>query len=308
MGLEAATFIQSLVETNPVGATDERRFGDDHLRLIKSTLKATFPEGTAALRFLRTEHRNADTGALGVADKAKYIIADTNYTQSFASAATLGNGWWCMFRNNTLVQTLACGLSITINGIASPFAIYPGEDIMVITDGTSFFGFGLKDRVFMDFRGGAFASGCEFGNIGALAPRFKAFEVEWDAIIPGTNATNLHLQTSANNGSTWTANYDHVRHVADNLGGNAATGAIADTKVVLGTSFATTNSAPGIVRLVPANQRASWDLNYVSTGGLGIVSGWAALGALPNAVRLLFSSGVIAAGASDAVRLYGIAR
>lgn len=48
MGLEAATFIDGLVATNPTG-TDQKLQGDDHLRLLKSTIKATFPNLTGAL-------------------------------------------------------------------------------------------------------------------------------------------------------------------------------------------------------------------------------------------------------------------
>jgi hypothetical protein len=43
MGLEAATYINELVPTNPVGATDPKAQGDDHLRLIKQVLQNTFP-------------------------------------------------------------------------------------------------------------------------------------------------------------------------------------------------------------------------------------------------------------------------
>lgn len=43
MALESATYLEGLVTTNPVGATDSRRAGDDHLRLIKTVLKNTFP-------------------------------------------------------------------------------------------------------------------------------------------------------------------------------------------------------------------------------------------------------------------------
>ena len=42
MGLEVATYINGLVATNPQG-TDQKSSADDHLRLIKSALKATFP-------------------------------------------------------------------------------------------------------------------------------------------------------------------------------------------------------------------------------------------------------------------------
>ena len=47
MALETGTYISDLVVTNPT-ATDPKSAGDDHLRLIKSTLKATFPNVTGA--------------------------------------------------------------------------------------------------------------------------------------------------------------------------------------------------------------------------------------------------------------------
>lgn len=48
MGLETATYINGLNSANPT-ATDPRSQGDDHLRLIKSTVKATFPNVTGAV-------------------------------------------------------------------------------------------------------------------------------------------------------------------------------------------------------------------------------------------------------------------
>lgn len=54
MGLETASFINGLVTTNPVGATDPKGQGDDHIRLIKSTLKATFPAITGAMTLTHT--------------------------------------------------------------------------------------------------------------------------------------------------------------------------------------------------------------------------------------------------------------
>lgn len=42
MPLESATYIPELTITNPVGASDAKSQGDDHLRLIKKTLSNTF--------------------------------------------------------------------------------------------------------------------------------------------------------------------------------------------------------------------------------------------------------------------------
>lgn len=54
MALETGTFIDSLVATNPT-ATDALAQADDHLRLIKATLKATFPSITGAVTLTHTQ-------------------------------------------------------------------------------------------------------------------------------------------------------------------------------------------------------------------------------------------------------------
>ena len=41
MGLESGVWVEDLVVTNPP-STDDKRQGDDHLRLIKTVLKNTF--------------------------------------------------------------------------------------------------------------------------------------------------------------------------------------------------------------------------------------------------------------------------
>jgi len=66
MGLEAASFLNDLVTTNPAG-TDGKSQGDDHLRLLKTVLKATFPGMTAANSFDATTNNivinSTDAGA-----------------------------------------------------------------------------------------------------------------------------------------------------------------------------------------------------------------------------------------------------
>lgn len=48
MALETGTFISDLVPTNPVGS-DPLAFADDHLRLVKSTIKNSFPNISGAV-------------------------------------------------------------------------------------------------------------------------------------------------------------------------------------------------------------------------------------------------------------------
>lgn len=54
MGLESGTYIDSLNASNPA-TTDALSQADDHMRLIKSTIKATFPNITGAVTLTHTE-------------------------------------------------------------------------------------------------------------------------------------------------------------------------------------------------------------------------------------------------------------
>lgn len=54
MGLETATYINQLVATNPT-SDDPKSQGDDHLRLLKAVLQATFPVISGALTATHTE-------------------------------------------------------------------------------------------------------------------------------------------------------------------------------------------------------------------------------------------------------------
>lgn len=54
MALETATYTSDLVVTNPTGS-DALAFADDHLRLIKSALKNTFPSISGAVTKTHTE-------------------------------------------------------------------------------------------------------------------------------------------------------------------------------------------------------------------------------------------------------------
>ena len=62
MALETGTYIDSLNSANPV-ATDGLAQADDHLRLIKATIKATFPSITNAVNATHTEINTVADGS-----------------------------------------------------------------------------------------------------------------------------------------------------------------------------------------------------------------------------------------------------
>ena len=82
MGLESATYINGLVATNPTGV-DLRLEGDDHLRLIKSTIKNTFPNIDAAV--------TASPAELNVVDGFTGSTADLNLLGTLSSTSSSAN-------------------------------------------------------------------------------------------------------------------------------------------------------------------------------------------------------------------------
>lgn len=68
MPLESATYISDLNTSNPVGSTDKVQTLDDHVRLIKSTLKTTFPNVNGAMTSSDEELNILDGATLSVAE------------------------------------------------------------------------------------------------------------------------------------------------------------------------------------------------------------------------------------------------
>ena len=92
MGLETATYVNDLVDTNPDGS-DQRSQGDNHLRLIKTVLRNTFP-GMAG-RMSRAQSKGGNYTAV-LNDNTSLLFFTAAATLSLTAVATLGNGWSVM--------------------------------------------------------------------------------------------------------------------------------------------------------------------------------------------------------------------
>jgi hypothetical protein len=91
MALETGTYINSLVATNPA-ATDALAAADDHLRLIKSTIKNTFPNIDAAMSATEDELNILDgatvtTAELNLLDGVTATTAELNILDGVTSTA-----------------------------------------------------------------------------------------------------------------------------------------------------------------------------------------------------------------------------
>ena len=125
MGLETGTYIDSLNSSNPT-ASDAVSQGDDHLRLIKSTVKATFPNISNAVTATHTELNlldgvtanttelnYVDVATLGTVEASKAVTADANKDITGA-------------RNLTITGTLSAG-----SGLISLSDVYPVGSIYI---------------------------------------------------------------------------------------------------------------------------------------------------------------------------------
>ena len=115
MGLETSTYINGLVSSNPT-ATDPKAQGDDHLRLIKSTLLATFPNITGAVTRTHTQLNTVpltETNPVIIGS-----ITEDVYTLSGTTPALEpDNGTiqvWALTGNSTPTDAIAAGQSMTL--------------------------------------------------------------------------------------------------------------------------------------------------------------------------------------------------
>ena len=156
MALESTTYIDGLVTTNPTG-TDPRSQGDDHIRLVKATIRSTFPNVAGAMTATHTELNLIDgyTGTtaelnyndvptLGTVEASKTVTADavgttTNLktkkqTEIVNVVGTVSGATAINFAlGNVATAVLASGGSFTISN-APASGVY-GKFIFILTNG-----------------------------------------------------------------------------------------------------------------------------------------------------------------------------
>lgn len=96
MGLETGSFINDLVITNP-SAGDSKSQGDDHLRLIKTALKGSFPTSSKAWYNPSTVTKTTDYSVLAT-DMNKTLIGNTAggaITFTMPTLVSGDAGWEC---------------------------------------------------------------------------------------------------------------------------------------------------------------------------------------------------------------------
>jgi hypothetical protein len=150
MGLETGTYISDLVTTNPVGASDVKGQGDDHLRLIKSVLKATFPNASRAWYLPETEAITSAETVVAADENTVYLANATSgaFTVTLPAVAGLPAGWRVSViktDSSANAVTIDGNASETINGAATIALNRQYEHVSLVTNGSAWFteGWGL---------------------------------------------------------------------------------------------------------------------------------------------------------------------
>lgn len=131
MGLETGTYLEDLVPTNPVGATDPKSQGDNHLRLIKSVLKATFP-GLAGSAF-RVQVKSANY-TLAATDNMSVILCTSGMILTLPDAGVLGNKHMCIVVAQGVGVVLDPTGADLVNGAAA-YTLSFNQAAMLVCDG-----------------------------------------------------------------------------------------------------------------------------------------------------------------------------
>ncbi len=168
--------------------------------------------GTLAESFVISRATNT---ILGVSDYARSFKATAGFTQTLTAAATLGDGWYCFYRNastgNVIIDPNAAE---TIDGQAQIY-LRPGESCVIVCDGANFYTIGLSRQAGAIAEGRNVAartnSGSPLTTIDITADELTVRDANGLSIVlasvsvsPAITASGANgLDTGSEAGSTW---------------------------------------------------------------------------------------------------------
>lgn len=180
MGLETGTFVSDLVITNPPSG-DLIAQGDDHIRLIKTVLKNTFPGASKAVAFPTATTKTANFSVLST-DQLTTFLVDTTAGVITATLPTLVSGdagWECYFvKTNIGTSPLLVAppsgtiQSGDISGLATTRRCIPGAKSRAYWTGSNWFvdrAVNVPVGTVLDFDGTSLPVGYEWPNGQTLA-------------------------------------------------------------------------------------------------------------------------------------------
>ncbi len=132
MALETGTYIDSLNASNPV-ATDGLSQADDHLRLIKATLKATLPNISGAMTATHTILNGIDSRVSAIENGVH-----ASGTKMLFQQSTAPTGWTKDTTHNDKALRVVTGTAGTggTNAFTTAFSFTPAGSVSTSVSGT----------------------------------------------------------------------------------------------------------------------------------------------------------------------------
>jgi hypothetical protein len=320
MSLEAATYISQLTSTNPLG-TDTRAQGDDHIRLIKEVLQATFPNASKPFKLPSSLASQTDTYV--VDESADGIVIPMN-ARAAARTVTLpavpaydGQQISVVKADHSFHTVTINGNGNNINGSSSIILHQRYQKVSLIwcaevaewfADLTQippiaslmFYAGGTLPTGYLFLAGGTIGSASSGATVLASASALGIYQHLW------ANFSNTLCPVTGGRGSTGLADFDANKPMAlldgrgrtlfgkDNMNGDAARLVTADgidgdtlgASGGLGSENIAENQLPNITKSVAISTAAAHRHNTVRTGNSA-----SPVDAVSDAVTAVGSSG-----------------
>jgi len=282
MGLETGTYISDLVATNPLGS-DLKSTADDHLRLIKSTIKTTFPNVNGAVNPTPTEFN--------------YLVGVTSGIQAqIAAKGAITGQTWTGSHNFT-------GATITATTQAAA-----DNSAKVATTAYADAAKSIGDWVRISTASASASATIDFTGISST---YDMYMVEMMNVIPATNGVALQMRTSANNGVSYDSGAsDYVGFTSHQRFTSPATVNGGGAYILLSDAILNTREGfSGFIYITTPSAAARCHIRSFGSctsstpqESLAIVGAYRDAASAVNAIRFFMNSGNITSGTFN---LYG---
>jgi hypothetical protein len=145
--------------------------------------------------------------SLASADKGKlFDVTSNSFTQTIDAASSLGNGWYCYYRNSgTGIVTIDPNGAETIDGSAT-VAVTPGIGFVLVCDGSNFYTIGRTNQGRTLISTITASASATVDVETTFDATYDEYELEVIGLIPATNNTILQALLKIG-GSYVTSNY-----------------------------------------------------------------------------------------------------
>lgn len=322
MGLETGTYISDLVATNPLGS-DPKSTADDHLRLIKSTIKASFPNVNGAVNPTPTEFNYlvGVTSGIQAQIAAKGAVSGQTWTGTHAFPATTSIGTVTGTEISYLSGvTSAIQTQINAKGAISGQAWTGTHTFTTQTQGdnstkaatTAYVDAFRAIGAWVRLSSATASASATIDFTSLLSSTYDEYLIEVLNAIPASNGVNLVMYTSANNGVSYdSAASNYVTSMAITNTTTWSVSVPSNTLITLSGGLSNTRHGysgfifihtPSASNRCHIRAEGSYQEFGANSAQLAFAAGFRDSAAAVNAVRLAMSTGNITSGTFN---LYG---